>query len=78
MVGVVQTHGGALQPFQDHPNVRSPPMVVAQITLYNEVMADVRSTTIRPATAADAGTILSFIRALAKYERAPDAVAATE
>ena len=36
------------------------------------------ATTIRPATAADAATILSFIRALAKYERAPDAVAATE
>ena len=35
-------------------------------------------TTIRPATRADAATILTFIRALAKYERAPDAVAATE
>jgi GNAT superfamily N-acetyltransferase len=47
---------------------------VAQITLYNNGMA----TTIRPATPADAGTILHFIRALAKYERAPDAVMATE
>jgi GNAT superfamily N-acetyltransferase len=37
-----------------------------------------RATTIRPATPADAATILSFIRALAKYERAPDAVVATE
>jgi GNAT superfamily N-acetyltransferase len=53
-------------------------VVVAQITLYNGGMADVMATTIRPATATDAGTILSFIRALAKYERAPDAVVATE
>ena len=36
------------------------------------------ATMIRPATPADAATILSFIRALAKYERAPDAVVATE
>ena len=47
---------------------------MAQITLYNDAMA----TTIRPATRADAGTILSFIRALAEYERAPAAVMATE
>jgi GNAT superfamily N-acetyltransferase len=36
------------------------------------------ATTIRPATAADAALILGFIRALADYERAPDAVVATE
>lgn len=35
-------------------------------------------TTIRPATAADVGLILKFIRALAVYEREPDAVEATE
>ena len=34
--------------------------------------------TIRPATRADAGQILTFIRALATYEREPDAVTATE
>ena len=34
--------------------------------------------TIRPATAADVGRILEFIRALARYEREPDAVKATE
>jgi GNAT superfamily N-acetyltransferase len=33
---------------------------------------------IRPATAADVPQILAFIRALAVYERAPDAVSATE
>jgi GNAT superfamily N-acetyltransferase len=33
---------------------------------------------IRPATAADVPQILAFIRALAAYERAPDAVSATE
>jgi GNAT superfamily N-acetyltransferase len=33
---------------------------------------------IRPATAADVGQILAFIRALAAYEREPDAVTATE
>ena len=33
--------------------------------------------TIRPATAADVPEILAFIRALAVYERAPDAVSAT-
>jgi GNAT superfamily N-acetyltransferase len=33
---------------------------------------------IRKATAADAAQILSFIRALAEFERAPDAVVATE
>src|SRR5580658_4612082 len=36
------------------------------------------ATTIRPATAADVQQILAFIRALAVYERAPDAVVATE
>lgn len=36
------------------------------------------ATTIRPATPADAALILRFIRALAKYEREPDAVEATE
>lgn len=36
------------------------------------------ATTIRPATAADVPQILAFIRALAIYERAPDAVHATE
>ena len=35
-------------------------------------------TAIRNATAADVAQILSFIRALAAYERAPDAVVATE
>ena len=36
------------------------------------------ATTIREATAADVPQILAFIRALAVYERAPDAVIATE
>lgn len=36
------------------------------------------TTTIRRATAADVAQILRFIRALAVYERAPDAVIATE
>ena len=36
------------------------------------------ATTIRPATRADVGTILDFVRALARYEREPDAVVATE
>jgi GNAT superfamily N-acetyltransferase len=36
------------------------------------------ATTIRPATPADIPQILAFIRALAAYERAPDAVTATE
>jgi GNAT superfamily N-acetyltransferase len=36
------------------------------------------SVTIRPATAADVPQILEFIRALAAYEREPDAVTATE
>src|SRR5215472_14264701 len=36
------------------------------------------ATTIRPATPADVGQILTFIRGLAKYEREPDAVTATE
>lgn len=41
---------------------------------YNKDMA----ITIRPATAADVPLILDFIRALATYEREPDAVTATE
>jgi GNAT superfamily N-acetyltransferase len=36
------------------------------------------TTTIRPATRADVPQILRFIRALAAYERAPEAVEATE
>jgi GNAT superfamily N-acetyltransferase len=36
------------------------------------------ATTIREATRADAGQMLTFIRALAAYEREPDAVTATE
>jgi GNAT superfamily N-acetyltransferase len=36
------------------------------------------ATTIRPATAADAGQMLAFIRALAAYEREPEAATATE
>jgi GNAT superfamily N-acetyltransferase len=36
------------------------------------------ATTIRPATTADVPQILTFIRALATYEREPDAVIATE
>lgn len=36
------------------------------------------TTAIRKATEADVSTILEFIRALAAYERAPDAVKATE
>lgn len=36
------------------------------------------ATTIRPATSADIPQILAFIRALAVYEREPDAVTATE
>lgn len=36
------------------------------------------ATTIRPATPADIPQILAFIRALATYEREPDAVTATE
>jgi GNAT superfamily N-acetyltransferase len=36
------------------------------------------STMIRPATPADVALILTFIRALAAYEREPDAVMATE
>ncbi|MDR3799855.1 MAG: GNAT family N-acetyltransferase [Terracidiphilus sp.] len=36
------------------------------------------ATTIRTATEADVPQILAFIRALATYERAPDAVSATE
>jgi GNAT superfamily N-acetyltransferase len=36
------------------------------------------ATTIRPATPADIPQILTFIRALATYEREPDAVSATE
>jgi len=46
---------------------------VARITPYNIEMA----TTIRPAVAGDVPQILAFIRALAAYEREPDAVTAT-
>jgi GNAT superfamily N-acetyltransferase len=38
----------------------------------------VSGVTIRPATADDCGLILDFIRELALYEKAPDAVVATE
>jgi len=58
----------------DHPNVHGHSPVVAQVTPYNDFMAS----TIRPATRADVRTILTFIRALAAYEREPDAVSATE
>ncbi len=47
---------------------------MARITPYNEAMA----TIIRPVVPADVPQILAFIRALALYERAPDAVTATE
>ena len=47
---------------------------MACVTPYNTDMA----TTIRPAVAEDVPQILEFIRALAKYEREPDAVTATE
>ena len=36
------------------------------------------ATTIRPAIRSDVSTILNFIRALARYEREPDAAVATE
>jgi len=64
--------------FLDHAKGPSVSAVVAQVTLYNHGMADLKTTTIRPATRADVGAILDFIRALAVYERAPDAVVATE
>lgn len=47
---------------------------MASVTPYNGLMA----LNIRPATRDDAGNILDFIRALAAYEREPDAVQATE
>jgi GNAT superfamily N-acetyltransferase len=47
---------------------------VVCVTPYNTDMA----TTIRPAVAEDVPQILEFIRALAEYEREPDAVTATE
>lgn len=47
---------------------------VVRITPYNGPMA----LTIRPATLNDVGEILNFIRALAAYEREPDAVRATQ
>jgi GNAT superfamily N-acetyltransferase len=47
---------------------------VAYVTPYNGDMA----TTIRPATCDDVPQILDFIRALAAYEREPEAVTATE
>ena len=48
--------------------------IVVWITPYNIPMA----ISIRPATRADVGQILTFIRALAVYEREPNAVTATE
>ena len=48
--------------------------LVAYITPYNIEMG----TTIRPAVADDVPQILEFIRGLAKYEREPGAVTATE
>lgn len=48
--------------------------LVVCVTPYNNVMP----TTIRPAAAEDVPQILSFIRALAEYEREPEAVTATE
>ena len=65
---------GACPLLRDYPNVPDCPRVVAQVTPYNNLMAN----TIRPATRADVGMILAFIRALAAYEREPDAVFATE
>lgn len=50
------------------------PQIVVSVTPYNGSMAP----TIRPATKADVPQILAFIRALAVYEREPDAVTATE
>jgi GNAT superfamily N-acetyltransferase len=47
---------------------------MTQITPYNESMAIL----IRPAQPGDVSQILTFIRALAAYEREPDAVRATE
>lgn len=47
---------------------------MAQVTPYNQKMG----TLIRSAVRADAPQILAFIRALAEYEREPDAVFATE
>jgi len=57
-----------------HRNAPSRHPVVALVTSYNGHMA----TTIRPATRADVPVILDLIRALAAYEREPDAVTATE
>lgn len=59
---------------REHGSAPASGEVVAQITPYNTCMA----LTIRPATRADVGQILAFIRALAVYEREPDAVEATE
>ncbi len=47
---------------------------MACVTLYNHDM----TTSIRQATVADVPQILAFIRALATYEREPEAVTATE
>jgi GNAT superfamily N-acetyltransferase len=58
-------HDGSLTAALEH---------VACITPYNTLMA----TTIRPAVAEDVPQILEFVRALAAYEREPDAVTATE
>lgn len=63
----------ALRPFHDG-SLRCRDAHVVCITPYNDHMA----TTIRPAVPEDVPQILTFIRALAAYEREPDAVTATE
>jgi GNAT superfamily N-acetyltransferase len=59
---------------QPNVSLRAGIAFVVRITPYNNHMA----MTIRPAVAEDVPQILAFIRALAKYEREPDAVKATE
>lgn len=56
------------------PNAPHDSANVARITPYNKDMG----LNLRAAEAADVGRILTFIRALATYEREPDAVSATE
>ena len=63
-----------MQSRQLHRNLPAATPLVGWITPYNNGMG----TTIREATPADVGLILEFIRALAAYEREPDAVTATE
>jgi GNAT superfamily N-acetyltransferase len=60
--------------FKIHGIARSDRPAVACITSYNVKMP----VSIREAKAEDVPEILRFIRALAEYERAPDAVTATE